>query len=89
MRLLYELIAMKPKRKPPNPKGTPENLSPRIAKWGETKKERGIRLTDTGYAGLKVAASIHGCSLSDFLEALGRLSPEIMSEILKNSQTRT
>lgn len=49
------------------------NLKPGSeAEYGELKKVRSIAVTDTGYAGLRARAEASGCSLSEYLERLGR-----------------
>lgn len=40
--------------------------------YGEVKKVRSIAVTDTGYEGLRAKAQACGCSLSEYLERLGR-----------------
>lgn len=40
--------------------------------YGEVKKRRSIAVTDTGYEGLRLLAQACGCSLSEYLERLGR-----------------
>jgi len=40
--------------------------------YGEAKKRRTIAVTDIGYQGLQELAHLCGCSVSEYLERLGR-----------------
>lgn len=49
-----------------------KNLSPRDSFYGETKKNRTITVTDTGWEGLRSLADSQGLSISEVLERIGR-----------------